>query len=362
MPWNTPTLKEVRSLSRDLTVAYLPGADASVPNNVLRVVSDDNAALAFQTLLYLDWLSLQLLPDTAEAEWLDRHAQIWLGGRKAATYALGTTTLTGIDGTVVPVGTRLQAGNGSLYETVEQVTLSGPTLVSIHATTEGAATNAETGSPLALVDAVSGLDGTATVVLLNGGADIEADELLRARVLERIRKPPMGGSQSDYEEWAKEVPLVTRAWAAPNEMGIGTVTVRFMADQLRADVDATGNVIDTSVDGFPLPEDVIILRAYLDSKRPVAVKDFFVEAPIPQPIDMTISGLVNDTSTVRTAIRRELLNMLDERAAPGQSIYRSWVDEAISVAVGEDHHELTFTTTAMASLGHLAVLGTITYA
>lgn len=362
MPWFTPTLKDVRKLSRDLTVAYLPGADASVPNSVLRVVSDNNAALAHENLLYLDWLALQLMPDTAEAEWLDRFAQIWLGGRKAATYALGTVTFTGIDGTVVPVGTRMQAGNGSLYETVEQVTLSGPTTASIHAITDGAATNAEAGSPLALVDAVSGLDGTATVVLLNGGADVEADELLRARVLERIRKPPMGGAAYDYEAWAKEVPLVTRAWAAPNEMGIGTVTLRFMADQLRADVDAGGNVIDTSVDGFPLPEDVVIVAAYLDSKRPVAVKDFFVVAPIPQPIDMTITGLVNDTSAVRAAIRQGLLNMLDERAAPGQSIYRSWVDEAISVAVGEDHHELTFTTTAMASLGHLAVLGTITYA
>lgn len=356
MPWNTPTLAEVRRLARDLTVAYLPGADANVPNTVLRVTSDTNAALAHENLLYLDWLALQIMIDTAEAEWLDRWAQIWLGGRKAATYASGTVLIPGIEGTVIPVATRMQGPSGAIYETIEEVTLlSTPTTVSIHSVTEGDISNLETGTPLALIDAVSGADGTPTVVLLTGGADVEGTELLRARVLERIRKPPMGGSDYDYVAWAKEVPAVTRAWAAPLEMGIGTVTVRFMMDDLRANDN-------TSVDGFPLPEDVAIVESYLNSKRPVAVKDFFVEAPIPQPINMTISGLVNDTSAVRSAIRQNLHDMLDERAEPGQKVFRSWVDEAISQAVGEDSHELTFSTTNMASNGHLAVLGTITYA
>lgn len=165
----------------------------------------------------------------------------------------------------------------------------------------------------------------------------------------------MGGADYDYVAWTKEVPGVTRAWAAPLEMGIGTVTVRFMMDDLRADVDPL-------IDGFPLTEDVAIVKSYLDSKRPVAIKDFFVEAPIPQAINLTISGLVTDTSAVRGAIRQSLHDMLDDRAIPGQKVFRSWVDEAISQAVGEDSHELTFTTTNMASNGHLAVLGTITYA
>jgi hypothetical protein len=53
--------------------------------------------------------------------------------------------------------------------------------------------------------------------------------------------------------------------------------------------------------------------------------------------------------------------MLFARAVPGQMIYRSWVDEAISQAVGEDHHTLVFDNTAMPSPAHLAVLGTIIY-
>ena len=102
MPWSTPTLRDVRSLVRDAVNASLPGADANVPNSVLRVLSDNQGALCHLTLQYVDWLSLQLLPDTAETEWLDRHGDIWLvnadgsTGRKMATLASGTASFQGV--------------------------------------------------------------------------------------------------------------------------------------------------------------------------------------------------------------------------------------------------------------------------
>src|SRR6201998_285132 len=95
MPWTTPLLRDVRSFVRDAVAASLPGADANVPNSVLRVMSDNQGALCHLTLQYIDWLALQLLPDTAETEWLDRHGQIWLvnadgsKGRQLATLGGG---------------------------------------------------------------------------------------------------------------------------------------------------------------------------------------------------------------------------------------------------------------------------------
>src|SRR6516162_9500940 len=116
IPWNTPNLRDVRSAVRDAVRGRLPGADANVPNSVLRVVSDAMGALCHLTLQYLDWLALQLMPDTAETEWLDRHGQIWLvnadgsTGRKMATLSQGIASFVGqIDGTVVPAGTQLQS-------------------------------------------------------------------------------------------------------------------------------------------------------------------------------------------------------------------------------------------------------------
>src|SRR6478736_4591283 len=87
---------------------------------------------------------------------------------------------------------------------------------------------------------------------MTGGADTETDDQLRARVLFRIQQPPMGGDANDYVAWALAVPGVTRAWCSPLEMGMGTVTVRFMMDELRA-----------SNGGFPLGEDIETVSDYL---------------------------------------------------------------------------------------------------
>jgi uncharacterized phage protein gp47/JayE len=127
MPWTTPPLRSVRETIRgEITVTL--GRASFVGNSVLRVMADATAALTHLVLRYLDWLALQLLPDTAETEWLDRHGQIWLTnadgtiGRKLATLATGTVTMTGIGGTVIPLATQLTYFNAS-YETTQQVFL-----------------------------------------------------------------------------------------------------------------------------------------------------------------------------------------------------------------------------------------------
>jgi uncharacterized phage protein gp47/JayE len=351
MPWITPTLEDVRKQNRDYITGRLHSA-AMVPNSVLRVLSDGNAGLAFLVLLYIDWLSKQLLPDTAETEWLDRHADIWLpgNGRKPATFAHGSGTVTGIDGTILPQGTQLTGPTNVLYETTEQIRVgSQATPVAIRAIDPGAAGNLDQGSLIGFVGAVAGVDGQVTIVEMTGGVDIESDDELRERVLERIQQPPMGGAAYDYVAWAKQVPGVTRAWAGP-EQGPGTMTVRFLMDDLRADDD-----------GWPTSDDIETVAAYIDQKRPVTVKDCYVMAPIRYFLDMTISDLAKDDEATRSSIEQEIQDMLFVRAAPGQTIFRSWIEEAISNAVGELHHNLVFDDAVMPAAGYMAVLGTIVF-
>jgi uncharacterized phage protein gp47/JayE len=364
VPWLTPTLKEVRSLVRDNIRASLPGADASVPNSVLRVLSDAQGGLSHLTLQYIDWLALQLLPDTAETEWLDRHGQIWLVnadgtlGRKQATFASGSATFTGTTGTVIPLATQLEGLVG--YETTLEITIgTGPTEAPIRALDPGIIGNLESGSALGLTTVIPGADGGATVVELDGGVDTENDDDLRARILFRIRHPPMGGDADDYVAWTLSIPGVTRAWAA-TEMGIGTVTVRFMMDELRADQD-----------GFPNGGDIIMVEKYLDTVRPVAIKDFFVESPVPEPIYLTIRSLVDDTESAREEIVISIEDMLRARAAPahsvngqmvpGTTIYAAWISEAISEVTGVISFTLDMDDHPMPYNGSLAVLGTIIY-
>jgi uncharacterized phage protein gp47/JayE len=368
MPWTTPQLREVRSMIRDAVAASLPGADANVPNSVLRVMSDNQGGLCHLTLQYIDWLALQLLPDTAETEWLDRHGQIWLvnadgsKGRKLATLAAGAADFQGvIDGTVIPAGTQLQSGvampvdyeslnNVVSFETMQDITtsVSGPVTGNIRALDPGSFGNLAAGTSLSFSSpGVPGVSLVAIVDQLEGGTDDETDDELRARVLLRIQQPPMGGDLEDYVQWALQYPGVTRAWAA-SEMGIGTITVRFLMDDLRADND-----------GWPYQNDVNDVQAYIDSVRPVTVKDCFVLAPIKQHIDITITNLVPFNPEVEVEIEASIRAMLVQMAAPGQTIYQAWVNYAIMSAPSVQSFDLESQDFVMLSVGNMAVLGTI---
>ena len=361
MPWETPVLKDVRTLVRDHIRGTLPGADASVPNSVLRVMSDVQASVCHLNLQYIDWLALQLLPDTAEVEWLDRHGDIWLTnadgstGRKAATLAEGIVEVAGVAGTILPAASQMTHSTGIGYETTQEIVLSfpddTPTPVTVRALDPGVDGNQDVGATMSLTAAPAGVSTTATVVVLEGGTDEENDDDLRVRVLERIRQPPMGGALHDYVRWTKAVAGVTRAWCGPLEMGMGTVSVRFMCDELRADND-----------GFPIGSDIQRVIAYLDTVRPVAIKDYFVVAPIPQRVDVYIRTLVPDTVTIRAGIEVSLKEMLVRWGQPGQTIFASWKSHAIMEAPGVELFGLAINEDdAMPSPGHLPVLGDIVY-
>jgi len=356
MPWITPTLKDTRRLTRDYVLSQL-GARAMIPNSVLRIMSDAMAGLTHLALLYLDWLAKQLMPDTAEREWLDRHGTIWLTnadgskGRKAATFAEGTMRYEGLTGIVIPVGTILQGANTVQYQTVTEGMIGADLFGTSDAValTAGAVGNLLDGDQLTLAPPITGITTVTLLGDMTGGVDTETDDQLRERILFRIQNPPMGGSQADYVRWAMAVPGVTRAWAAP-ELGPGTMTVRFLMDDIYPDNH-----------GMPQESDIVEVYDYVNSKRPVTVYDCFVFAPILYFYDITIKDLVNDDESVRARIEEAIKDIERKRSKPGQTWYRSWVEEAIINAVGEESHELIFTTVDMPGSAYMPCLGTVLY-
>jgi uncharacterized phage protein gp47/JayE len=363
MPWTTPTIQQVRQMVRDDITSSLYGSQV-VGNTVLRVMGDAQAGLAALILRFLDWLARQLMPDQAETIWLDRHGQIWIQnsdgttGRKNATASSGTVTFTGVAGIVVPAGTELVSPDGVFFQTLEFITLTDqPTEVAVRALNPGAAGNQPVGTALAMTTPATGVDSAVLVVDLRGGTEIESDEQLRARILARIRQPPMGGCAYDYEQWAMSIPSVTRAWCAPREMGMGCVTVRFMCDALRADTA-----------GFPIQEDIDVVRNYLDTVRPVAVRDFFVESPVPEPIDFSLT-LTQDSLALRAQVEDSVAAMIQEKANPAHqvngelvgptTIMASWIAEAVNRCTND--FDLQMDDHPMPHNGALATMGTITY-
>lgn len=360
MPYTRPTLSEQRQLARADFQLHLAEADALLRQSNVRVLADVQAGLIHGLFDYLAWIVDQILPDSAEGIYLMRWASIFGIELKAASKAGGAAVFTGIDGSAIDVGTPLQAGDGTAFLTSEGGAIAGGSVeIAIEAALDGAAGNLDAGVKLQLAEAVAGVDAEAEVAAggTAGGADEEPFEELRERLLSRLREPPQGGAVHDYVAWAREVPGVTRAWVYKGEMGAGTVTVRFMMDEVRAAQDGI-----PQGDGAPAyTGDLAALFDHIEEARPVTA-DLYVAAPIPVPLNITIGNLNPDTPAVRAAIEAEVEDLLRRDAVPGGTIYLSRLVEAISVAAGESNHTLTAPAANVEhATGEIAVAGVFDY-
>jgi uncharacterized phage protein gp47/JayE len=335
----------------------LPGTDAMVWPNTLSVFSKVVAMANHLIEQRMAWVFRQIFASTADRQHLERHAYEFGLARRAAAAATGTILTTGTPGAVYAAGITYISGSQS-YRTSSEARASenGDLFLRVHATSAGAATNRDAGTTLTLLD--GGLfpslaaSGTVTSAGLGGGADVEADEDLRRRVLDRKRRPPQGGAVSDYEQFALSVPGVMKAWAWSFANGPGTVGVWFL--------------FAGRPNGIPSVADVLAVAEDLEARRMIRVS-LSVAAPIPSPVNVTISGLSRDTIETRAAIEASITEMLYDRARPGVAaeafvLSRSWISEAISQAIGEDRHVLAAPLVDVVFTGgEYPVLGTVDY-
>lgn len=350
MPLDRPTLPELIDRAAADLESRLPGGDARLRRSNLAVLARVHSGAVHGLYGYLSWLALQIMPDTAELEHMERWAAIWGVTRKPATAAKGNVTVTGVNGVIVPTGTVLQRSDSAQFSINADATIvSGTAIAAVTASIAGAAGNTVAGSTLTIVSPIAGVASAAVVAAggLSGGADPESDDALRLRLLDRIQEPPHGGADFDYVKWALEIPGVTRAWCFPLEMGLGTVTVRFVRDD------------DVSL--IPDAGEVAAVLAYINARRPVTA-DVYVVAPVAVARNFTIFGLTPSSTTVRDAIAAELGDLLRREAIPGGTILISHIREAISIAAGELNHSLvTPSADVTHTAGQIAVLGTITW-
>ncbi len=350
MPFNRPTLAQLIERNQADIESRLPGADASLRRTLLGVLARIQSGCAHGLYGYLDWQALQLMPDSAEFEHMERWASIWGISRKAAAQAKGSVTFTGDNGSVILAGMVLQRSDAVEFSTdAEAAITAGTATATVTAVDGGAAGNTAAASQLTLVSPIAGVSSTITVAAggLTAGTDTESDASLRTRLIARIQQPPHGGADFDYETWALEVAGVTRAWVFPQELGPGTVTVRFVRDD------------DASI--IPDAAEVAAVRTYIDERRPVTAA-VTVVAPIAVPLNFTLAVTPN-TQAAKDAVTAELTDLLRREAEPGGTILLSHIREAISIAAGETNYVMTAPSADVThTTGRMAVTGTITWA
>lgn len=350
MPFTRPTLPQIIQRMVSDIESRLAGTDARLRRSNLNVTARMLSGAVHGLYGAVDNLSRQIIIDTADAEYLNRWASIWGVTRKPAANSIGPMPVTGLSGAIVPADTLVSRADGATFTVDADVELvAGVATAQLTAVEPGAAGNTAEGSALTFVTPVAGVNTSALVGVggLVNGSDTEDDVSLRARLLARIQETPQGGADFDYVNWAKAVPGVTRAWVYPQELGAGTVTVRFMRD-------------DDLATAIPDAPEVAAVQAYIDARRPVTA-DVTVVAPIAVPLNFTI-GVVPNTAIVKAAVEAELVDLIRREASPGGTLLLSHIREAISIAAGETNYNMTSPVADVAlTTGNISTFGAITW-
>lgn len=315
-----PTLEEIRaSILRDYQT-YYPNADTSEDSDAYARASS-LAACAEGIYAHQKWLIKQFFPDTADTEFLEKHAGLRGLRRRNATYAAGKgATISGNPDAVIAVGLQIKTEDGRFYETTESavISASGSAVVAVRSLATGAAQNIKTATKGSFMAAPVGVSTDLVLNDVVGATNAESDSSLLERLLNKIRRPAAGGNRYDYKDWALEVDGVEQAYVYPLRRGLGTVDIAITADN-----------------DVPNDDTVRRAQAYIDDERPVTAKESKVVKPdvtkVNFNIQVKISGVaLND---IKSAIRNALTDYFNG-LIPGDDLIVSQCEAVVSDLIG----------------------------
>lgn len=348
MPFVTPDYPAIRdAILRDLA-NQIPNANTASDGD-FAIRANATAAAIEGLYQHQQWLVRQILPDTADADYLERWASLFGIMRKAASMATGTIEFSGLPGSPIPIGTEAKTNGGVAFVTTVSGTLSagGSATLAAQAVLVGSAGNQEAGTALTLTAAPTGLLSTGLINTMTGGADIESDASLLARLLDRLRYPPHGGAAHDYLTWALEVSGVTAAYVYPLRRGPGTVDVIIMA-----------------AGGLPDMQLIATAQSHIDYLRPVTA-DCLVFGPTAISVNVTASLVLSGTTLAAASlVISNALSAYFASLKPGDTAYLSRISGIISNTPGVVDFTLTApganVTTVVDSLhAEMPVLGAV---
>lgn len=348
MSFTTPDYQAIRdAILRDIVNQQ---SDANVADDGDHAIRANATGAAIEGLYqHQQWIVRQILPDTADSDYLERHASLRGLTLKAATVATGTITFSGTPTSPVTIGTEEKTTAGIAYLTTAADVIGAGSIVTIAAQAEaiGSAGNQAAGTVLTLTAAPAGVLSTAAIATMTGGTDVETYASLLSRLLFKLRNPPCGGAAHDYYSWAMNVDGVTAAYVYSNRRGLGTTDV----------------VILTSggIPGAPL---IATAQAYIDTQCPVQA-DFLVFAPTAVPVNIAAAltlaagySLAAVGAVIDTALAAYFATL-----KPGDTAYLNRIRAIISDTPGVVDFNLTAplgNTVALVDATHtqLATLGT----
>lgn len=290
--------------------------------------------------------------DTTYGPYLDSAASEYGVTRKAATKSIGALTFSGANGTVIPIGTRASTSGGEpvYFVTTTAGTISaGSVTVAAEASDAGAIGNVGIAAVNNVIGNLVGVVTVSNTFNFVGGTDAESDDALRARILERAKRPATSGNAAQYRQWALEVSGISDAKVYPIWNGAGTVKVVLLDADKRAPSTAIVNAA----------------ASYIDSMRPIGATVTVVgAAEVAINISVKITLVPGATlPAVRTEIENGVRTYLKSLAFADSTVRYARIANVILDAAGVlDHSLLTVnggTANVVIADGSVAILGTV---
>ncbi|HDR1430093.1 TPA: baseplate J/gp47 family protein, partial [Pasteurella multocida] len=212
-----PTLEDIRNaILRDYQ-SLEPNADISEDSDNFARASA-LSAVAEGLYAHQKWIIKQFFPDTADTEFLEKHASLRGIRRRNATYASGrSAVITGNEHSQIRIGLLIKTEDNRFYETTESAVIdsSGTVTVVVRSLATGSSQNITQATKASFMSAPVGVQTDVTLSNVVGGTDAESDTSLLERLLELIRRPPAGGNRYDYRNWALSVDGVDAVYIYP---------------------------------------------------------------------------------------------------------------------------------------------------
>lgn len=354
MSFNLPTLDDLGATLRASVPTFFTKARADFWPNNLVIIAKVVALGCYEAMLRARWIYRQVFISTCTEAHLEVHGAELGVPRRPPLAARGNVTFS-TAGSAIKAGALVMADTGAFY-VVQSTVLpagAGSVVVPVVAQAAGVAGNLPPGLGARLVTPVPGVTDGVFLAGVGGGAGLEAVEAYRARVLARLRSRPRGGNADDYVAWVTASGNFDAVFVKAWEPGAGNVTIWPLHP-------------GTGAARIPTIPALEALAEKIEALRPLCASPIIAQAA-PRVINIAIAGLGGDTEATRREIMAELADMFDERAmvalpGPVTSFSRSWINEAISRAAGEDRHILTVPASDVVLVaGEYPVLGTVSY-
>ena len=202
--------------------------------------------------------------------------------RNPASYAVGYVTITGIEGTTVPLG--FVFANDTLEYTLNApayIDATGAVTALVTATEVGTVGNTPANTIINIPISMTGVIEVINAISFSDATDEEVDDDLRERIDSSLRYPSTSGNANHYFEWATEVTGVGGARIIVKPTGAGSMRV--------AIVDANNDTAQQAL--------IDSVYNHIAEVRPATSGVLEVVSATPLTIDVAVTGVTIDTSS-----------------------------------------------------------------